>query len=436
MMPPIPLVPVLGPCKYGSLQTRLPFMGTAGTIGASNYTLGATFTAETDFDWVRLFWLNWDTVSYTVNSAAVAVSAGVSNYADPINASGAVDNTLWKPVTFNNGGAAGDIPSPVGSVRVGTLPAAIESPSARGNYNDRLTGALYSDWIQIQSLTRTDAGATLPLIFTRSFSVGLMFCADASGVTGNSLVSGYNNGAAFDQWANGRIVRVSAFGGDQATTPTTQGSSLNTYLAPTGVQYLSRKRGLNLLNVGDSLSQGFGTACQQNDFIHQAACAMSTPSFPVCATKMAYQGETSVSFWQNAMTYADGFNPDVVFLKCESPNDTASAATYEASIARSFAFADWCTRRNIIPVLRTAEPFNLSATQDAARLAFNAAIRAAGWLYIDVDAVLTAGGTPAVMQSQYLSTTQSPHWNDAAATAVAQQQVIPILNKIMAGRPR
>jgi hypothetical protein len=70
-------------------------------------TAGQTLTTllhlEAQPCWVRLVYFNDQDTPWTVDGAALAVSAAVGDGHTPINAVGA-DPSLWQRVTFNNGG--------------------------------------------------------------------------------------------------------------------------------------------------------------------------------------------------------------------------------------------------------------------------------------------------------------------------------------------
>jgi hypothetical protein len=430
-----PPVPPIGPCKFGNVQTRIPFWGSQTTRDNSTnlWTFANVFVAEADYDYVRVIYFNSDTSSHALTAVAVASSASLNDRCNPVNASGTADNTLWVPATFNNGGAAADIAnSASGSTRGVTCPAGVVGSQGSNGYQPSLT---FTDWVPCSSLTPID-GTNFSYIFVRTY-----FSASFSCLTPLPINTAPYSGPAWDAYANGRIIRTPVLNvsGDNATTPGTATaiSNSNIYDPVAGIQYMSRKRGLSCLFLGDSLYQGYGTTSQQNDPFQIAAGLLSTKSFPITTAKGAYGGSQSYNFVINGYAMAKAMQPDVVFIKGESPNDSQGAlATWNASLGRATAFCEWCTRQGIVPVLNTAQPWGYTGTSEANRLAYNAAVRASGWLYVDNDTVLTNGATPAVIQSQYNSVTFPLHYNDAGAMALATQAVVPVLQRIMASRPR
>lgn len=418
---------MVGPCKFGALQTRMPFNGSTNPTSTGNCIFTA-LTAEADYDWVRLVFLNQSTTAGAITAVSVAPSASASDFLNPVNSAGVVDNTLWKPVYFNGGGADGSIPPPSGTTRTLTQTAGVAGSGAADGLNV-IAAVQYSDWVQVSSLARIDTTTgTLPLLFIRTYSATSFSTNTSAPITA---------GAGFDPVASGRIIRTYNSGTDSATTPGTVsgGVSANAYMACFAVQYMSRKRGLTVAAFGDSLFQGYGTTTKQNNPFHIAISALSTPSFPVSFVNAGYQGQRSANIYSNATAMVPGLKPDVAIFKAESPNDGGAATQYALSIPNGFAFADYCIRNQIVPVLSTAMPWGYSGAVETARLAFNAAIRTSGYLYIDFDAAMTDGASPAHILPAYNSATFPGHYNDAGAQAIANY-VIPVLAKIMGQRPR
>ena len=401
----------------GSLQTRMPFWGAHGAA-PGGVTLTAAFTAESGFTHVRPFWLNSDVQPYRVDAAAVAPTAALGDAANPLDPSGNPDPSLWQPVTF-----AGR--------RSGLVPAATQATTGIIPANDRIAGLLLADLVPLASLPRTDG--VLPLVLTRSYSANGMDCA----VGGDVLAAAPYGGGGFDAVSAGRIVRAGAVGGDAASSPGAIQASPNIFLAPSGVQFVSPARGLSLMVGGDSLFQGFGTLTHQNDPFHIAACALSTPAFPITVCKAAYQGMSSAAFQANLVTLVSALGPDVVFLKGESPNDIGggSASAYAASLGGLISIGTWCAQQGIVPVASTAEPFTSDPATELNRLAYNAQIRNSGWYYVDFDAAVSDGASPAHLLAQDQSWSLAPHQNDAGDAAIAGSVEGVLRTIIAAGAP-
>lgn len=426
----IPFGANVGPCKYGAIQTRHPFYGGTTVTGASGLTLMLAITAETDFDFARVVFYNESTTTtYTIAATAVAASSALNDGVNPMNALGVADNTLWKAATTNNAGAFGDIPSPSGSARSVVVPVATVNTSD-GSAKNFVAGMAATDWIQVQSLARSD-GSNLPFLFVRSYGAGLQPSEPTPDPPG---------GLGWDAYAAGRIVRNNFGAGDLATTPGMTAGSVTDFGTACFVQFLSRRRGLATLSIGDSLIQGFGTASLQNDPFQIAAAAVSTPAFPIIANKLGYASMGSAVFIQSGYAVATGMKPDIIFIKADSPNDQTGgqgqAGTYEASLARGLAMADWATRQNAVPVLMTAQPWGYAGAPEIARQAFNTTIRNAGWPYIDWDLVLADPAAPNQIAAIYNSPVSPPHYNDLGSQVMAAQQIVPLLQRIKNSRPQ
>jgi hypothetical protein len=191
------------------------------------------------------------------------------------------------------------------------------------------------------------------------------------------------------------------------------------------------------VNFGDSLAQAFGTLSLQNDPFHLAAEALSTTAFPIITAKVSYQGQTSITWQANAYKFCPGVLPDVAFFKSDSPNDgAATTAICNASASRAFAFCDWATRQGIVPVISTYQPWGYSGSNEQARLTYNGEVRNSGWLFLDYDTILADPSSPNNILSAYISTAAPPHYNDLGSQALATRGVVPILQRIVATRPR
>jgi len=412
-LPALPRLARASGLALSTLHTRMPFWGAAGTIGGGA-TLTAAFTAEAPFVGAQLFWLSSDTTPRRVDAAAMAPSVALGDATNPVDPTGAVNGTLWRPVTF-------------GGARSGTIPAAVQGTTSIFPQNDLVAGLLVSDVVPLSSLPRTDG--TLPLLMTRSFSAGPMPCAVAGDVMGLFPPGG----GAWDAASCGRIVRAGAIAGDCASAPGIVQAAPNHFLAPTGVIFHTAVPGLSVMAGGDSLFQGFGTATVQNDPFHIAACAISTPSLPVTVCKLAYQGMSSASFQANLQQMVLAAPPSVAIIKGESPNDRGygTAAAYSASLAGLIDLGTWCAGRGIVPVAATAMPFGQDLTADAQRQRFNAQIRGSGWYYADFDAAVSDGGSPAQVRPGFQSFYVAPHPNDAGDAALADS-VAGVLRQVLA----
>src|SRR3984893_19229388 len=101
--------------------------------------------------WIRLVYFNDQDMPWTVDGAALAVSAAVGDGHTPINAVGCADPSLWQRVTLNNGGLDIDPLSQVEG-ETHTLTLAPNPPrSERPVFS-------FSDWMPIAPLARRGRG--------------------------------------------------------------------------------------------------------------------------------------------------------------------------------------------------------------------------------------------------------------------------------------
>ncbi len=404
------------PAPFGNRQIAMPLWGAAGT--ANGVTVGAAFSLEGDFDFVRLIHTNLDTSPETL-IASVAPSSVMGDGANPVNSSGVVDQTLHVPVTWNGGGVPTDWPSPAGSTRTVSAPPQVAGANA-ANFACTFVA---SDWIPVRSLPRSD-GSQTPLLFTRMAGQG----AGPINVGVASAALGAAPGAnPWDAVCRGRGMVGWYAGGDQATTPGAVTPTYAPYFAPLCVEAIGRRRGVVVGVTGDSLSQGAGTTTGQLSPWQIAAWTLSTSAFPVTVAKLGYAGMASANFQAIGMAFAKAYRPDVLIIKAETPNDlNPSITVYEASLARALQMIEWCLANGSVPVLLTAEPWGYSGSAEQARQAFNMWVRGAGYLFVDMDAVLADPASPANILPAFNSGSAPPHYGDAgsAALAVAFQAVL------------
>jgi hypothetical protein len=238
-----PPKPITDKLAFGLIQTAKKF-GNIGATGLSGGTVSCLVTAEADFDYVRIVYLNASSNSWTVSAAAVAPTAAPG---DGFTPSGG--NSSFVNATFNNAGAFGLPPSPGGSTSTVTVPA------ATGSGATTVYGMVASDWIPCPSLARTDnpsQGPNCRLLLVRTYAAAAMY-----GIKGG-LELNYQN------WQLpaknlGRLHRtfwksVNGVGTpSNFTSPTEQNNYGGVGMV---VQFMSRTRGLSVVGVGDSLTQG------------------------------------------------------------------------------------------------------------------------------------------------------------------------------------
>lgn len=268
---------------------------TAATSG-NPHTSQMQFGLEAHFDAVRLIIPNSVGASITgvqaIISAAAQAGANASAAAlDPTSVGGS-----WSTVTFG------------GSSTV-TL--------AAGTSLDAVSWTV-SDWIRCSSLPRSDGG-TQPLLTVRILIPGAN--ANRPGWYFGSLTNWET-----EALVNGRIRRFrSQANTDGVNTPANfTGSSISNYnCTPVYVQYLSRKTGLTVMVVGDSIFEGSGVASRRGwQFIGRDL--VSTTELPIELCTVSIAGANSATWLARLASIIGTVNPDYVVVPAYEVSDQAT----------------------------------------------------------------------------------------------------------------
>lgn len=404
------------PGRFGLLHTTRLFTEPYGTA-ASGYTFLLLTGSEAPFDWVRLVYQNHTAAPYTIGAASVAPSAH-----PPANDTSAyrADESAqpFTTVTFNAAGQNGLPPSPSGSTGSLVVPAVTGSAPA----------LVFSDWIQVSSIAPSDGG-TFNYLLVRTFvSAGSPSMPIA---TPNTKLT-----TDFPAIAGGRALRSNYAAGDiTAATGTISGVfGPAGYVTPCAVQFYSRKRGMTVLGIGDSLEQGRYSTSDHNGAGFQAAKALSTPDFPVFYANHGYSAQPSALSYAAGRAALDAYAPDVALLPVYSPNDPPDTqAKVDASFARALDLAHYCITRGTVPIVKTAMPWGaLSGPGEALRTSLNARARglSPGIMVADYDAAVTDGASPARLKAAFNSG-DGLHLNDAGYAACAAA-LAPLLRRLIA----
>lgn len=276
--PQLPRTDNLG---FGLIQTSKKF-GHLSAAGAGGVTVSSVAAAEAPFDYVRIIYLNASSNSWTVTNAAVAATSALG---DGFTPSGG--NSSFTNLTFNGGGAFGLPPSPTGAAGTIVVPACQNSGA------NTVYGMVASDWAPLPSLERTDIiGSNVHLVLVRTYASGSQY-----GIKSASQWL-YNN------WQNpsqnlGRYFRTFFKSGNCVSSPGNFINPTESYnYGGTGmvVQFMSRARGLSIIGVGDSLTQGheytanasitatIGGTITAGDLLSLAFTNTAAPSLPSTAS--------------------------------------------------------------------------------------------------------------------------------------------------------
>jgi hypothetical protein len=383
---------------------------------SAGYTFANTWALEADFDLVQLIYANDQTTPWTITAASIAPAAQIGNGFIPLNADGAA--VPMTAVTFDTAGIPGDpVIGAAGATTSFTVPAAAVADEFAPEF-------WTSDWMRVSSLPRIDAGSDgRPLLMIRTHSAGQVRGVNLGGA----------NVTAFAAEARGRVLRAGFQGGNQTLAAAPSFAETTAYSAPVGIRYLARSRGVTVLNVGDSLSQGHMTGSEQFfSPAHYATADLSSRGLPVSWVNGARSGSSSVDFIRAGKRSMDFWKPGIAVIEPWSPNDAKDAEASSQSFARALDLANYALRGGCIPIIQTAVPYpggGMTAGQDAFRKATNDKVRAMGALgsilVADMDAVVTDMGSPAGRLPQYAASSGG-HYNAAgyAAMGAALQPVI------------
>lgn len=383
--------------------------------GASGYTFLLQTGSEVPFDWVRLVYMNHTASAYTIGAATVAASAHApSNNYTAVKADGTTNAPT--AVTFNNGGEDGSPPAPSGATGTLVVAAGSTAPATLA----------FSDWMQIPSISPDDGGTFHHLLVRTYVSSGAPSMVIPTPIAKVST--------DFPPVSGGRNLKSNYASGNQSAAATMTALGPAAYLTPVAVQFYSRKRGLTVLDIGDSLTQGLKATADHESAGFQAVRALSTPAFPLFYVNEGYSGMTSPNFYAKGLYAVDKFAPDIAMISIFSPNDgTATQASCDASFDRAMAFAQYCRDRKVIPILKTALPWgSTDTTTDFYRRSINArAVNQGSVPVADISAAITDGANPERIQIAFDSGDHL-HPNGSGYAKMAMDVIVPLLSRLAA----
>lgn len=279
-------------------------------------------------------------------------------------------------------------------------------------------GYLVSDWVDLNSVERTDGGS-YPLVVVDAY------VSSAASIT----VLGNGSSDNFSGWANrgnGRIWRMYHNDGDCVATPANFLSTTLRNQSPiVGVQYAARGRVVTVMGVGDSITDGRGSIIGEGWGV--PACeALSNMNDGVAVEwfNNGWAGATMNGWIRHALgdACAAGLIPEIVIAPGGSPNSlglpitTANIGDIRRGRAQLLADA---AAYQVTPMLWTTLPVNTPqknwGESDALRREDNDKIRALakrGVEIIDMDAVIAGEIVGGQVQMIGGTTTDNIHPND------------------------
>lgn len=197
---------------------------------------------------------------------------------------------------------------------------------------------------------------------------------------------------------------------------------------PISLEFFTLGKFYRVAVLGDSIANGtvLATGGQLGNFTERAcnlANASSSSTRPLCcASNLGIGSQTHAQIYRR-LAPALAANPcEVVLLPIFSPNSPCSTqAQADADAGRVLAGIAAVRAAGGVPVLFTGAPGPMSALQDGFRKANNARFiaygAATGTPVADVDAAVSAGGSPATWKPGYSD--DGVHPNDTATQAYA-----------------
>jgi hypothetical protein len=323
------------------LATNLLTYGTQGwrtpvNINA-NRTVHNVFALEDDFDLVRVAFLNDTGSTYAIGASVIAAVGSVNvagNYA-PIDAAGAA--VSWTSITFDGGGAAADPLVAAGSTTTLTVPAATVNV---GDAQQVIPAIAWSDWIRVSSIPPAD-GSRFRYLAVRTFN----------GAATTSRGASNNAGATWEGVSRGRIISAAQSVGDLTAAAQMTSPSVTTQGIPALIQTYSRRRGITIMGVGDSITQGFDTIASNNCWGHVARAILSTPERPITWVNLGHGGSTSINYYRRAIAMLPIVRPHIAAYSVWTPNDTQDNANADLAWSRAMDFVGRCNAQGTRPVL-------------------------------------------------------------------------------------
>lgn len=332
-------------------------------------------------------------VTETAGQAATTLSADINRWRPVVGATeystlNAQEQYGWKSVTW----AGVDNKTPAGA----TTSAPVE---------------YFSDWIPLSSVPRADGG-TFPLVMVRDLVTGAgaasSFTADIALM---NTVTAENGGMIVQAgWtANDFVTVIDNTNGHNPI------GALTTNAPVIGIQFRTRRPGISLLGVGDSLTQNAGvTAAVLTSFGLRISAAISALGIPCGYVNNGFATHSMTDFTATGLTAIAAWAPNAVICQGISPNgpvtggySTDAKMRYSVEQQGSMVQSQISAARAVgarvflttgIPMPSATLP---NASQDAMRLALNAR-----WLTkvrditpVDFDALVTDGATPARIKS-------------------------------------
>ena len=380
---------------------------------ASAHTFNHVMELDAGFSSVRIAIPNLEASTVAGVTACVAVTANLTSVINPTVGTGLTGDmtTGWVQVTFSGSNSV-------------TLPERVAA---------NVPSITWSDWISLRSISRSDSG-TNPLLMVR-----ICHATSTPTFTYNGVANSSWDFSAFG--GNASYYRVTRQAVDGVATPASFSSTTFTSSAALfGVQARVNRPAINILFIGDSLTEGWpGPTLEANSWARKVCDLLKSAQYPVQYANTGWSGSTTTEFYTRGISRLSEIKPEMAYMSVWSPNDAAGVTTdlTNKMIARAMDFVYQCELINCIPILSPCCPTDGSAA-GAHMLAVdsfvNDLVSAGRVMKFDWRSVLdyspsTGGGAGLFVPAYKYDNT---HPNDAghdAMAAHAYQVLLPVISK-------
>jgi len=397
--------------RSGLLNSHIAVSENSGVLtNSGTLTLGANFRLETPFVGVRLILANYG-AAVTLPNLAVAASSDAVSVTVPNDGKGGV--APWLPVT-------------TGGTTSATLPA---GTTAQPTYT-------LSDIVSLESIDPTDGLGTWHIKTRVLCPASGWSLAQAPGPTMADA-----EGRSFQFWyASADYVSSPALIANLTDTASGLALVQNTFLVA-GVQFYSGTRCISIASFGDSLTRGFGGAADgYGGYGRLAARTLTSAACGVSYVDGSFSGQITELFAARALYMLNqGIVPHVLTIPIDSPNGYSSADRVNMERV-VMDVVNKALSLGVLVVLLTSIPFGgtVADPNNASRIISSAKVRklaARGVLVMDAAALLCGFiptiSQPAILPAGLVSTTASPHINDAGQH-VLSNALVALLQPVLA----
>lgn len=364
-----------------TLHTYIPPRTAPDASVTSGDTIATLWTADSDFDWVRICVGQQSTGAVTA-TAVIAATSSANDGVNPLNESGGAGT--WTTVTWNNLGSPNFDPwnQNTGSITSATLV---------GSADTQVWGLTYSDWMQVSSLAQI-AGSAYPLLMARVRLVGAPVAVD---ISSSSLFGLTPETATFGRtWAAYRAA------GDYVSSTAGYPNSGTTWgdrWAPLFIQTYSRKFGIQTWGCGDSNMAGTGSTDGMLGFFRRSVLRANA-HYPTIHGNFNQAGSSPEIYMSNVENIIDAVRPGILVIFPFSFNMAATRANLDHYWGRAMNMVARVTAYGGVPILVGYPPRSTATSGDddirKLGLARLAAAAASGIRVVDPNPLVSDAGAP------------------------------------------